>query len=77
MTNAEYIVNMLMGFMEEEGIEFKRESPDDGGASMISAINYNIVCPYYSGDTEARCHVRTVPNEDDCLECKCDWLSKE
>lgn len=71
MTNAEYIVNMLMDFMEEEGIEFKRESADDGYASMISTIKYNVACPYY------KCHIRIEPNEDDCLECKCDWLSKE
>ncbi len=75
MTNREYIINLLLDGLDKE---LERFTFDDAGASEESMINYNINCPYFSGDERALCDGR----ENDicrelCVECKSKWLDNE
>ena len=79
MTNAEYIVNKLMDYMEYEGIEFQRESHDDVVTRMCSFIKYDLACPYaYQIPPHTKCYKEPVPETgEDCFQCKYAWLSSE
>lgn len=79
MTNAEYIVNMLMDYMEDEGIEFHRQSLDDGGARMRSSIERDLVCPYACKiPPHIKCCKKLMPGYgNECLQCKYEWLLSE
>lgn len=51
---------------------------DDGGASYMSMVEYNIACPYFVGDE--RCHCKEsngLPTREMCVECKNEWLEAE
>ena len=80
MTNREYLINLLMDDLEEQGIVFSRISIDDGGASAESMVRYHISCPYYDGDPRCRCNSIIVGDsipEELCSECKYEWLDSE
>ncbi|MBR0468812.1 MAG: hypothetical protein IJJ16_03795 [Mogibacterium sp.] len=68
-TNREYLIKTLA---DPSWI-------DDGGASYDSWLNYNISCPYMSGDDRAHCHGK--PDDyicwDNCNVCKEAWLDQE
>lgn len=80
ITNAEYMINLLMDFLDGNDIEFRRISIDDGGASEESMIYYNVACPYFDGDERCEC-MDTGPDEkptrEMCSECKYKWLASE
>ena len=50
---------------------------DDGGASWEATIYYNISCPYFAGNLEAKCHGGKDSSRELCVECKAEWLDKE
>lgn len=68
-TNREFLVRSLVD----------PNWQDDGGASYDSWLNYNINCPYMSGDKRAHCYGK--PDEyicwDNCNICKEEWLEQE
>lgn len=68
MTNREYMAKQLS---DPDWI-------DDGGASYLSMVEYNINCPYFTGDE--RCHCRSMgkePTRSECGQCKLEWLEAE
>lgn len=52
---------------------------DDGRASYIVTVEYNIACPYMCGDTRAHCRSgdNGMPTRKMCEECKLEWLEAE
>ena len=52
---------------------------DDGGASYVSMVEYNIACPYFCGDKRAHCRSgdNEMPTRKMCGECKMEWLEAE
>lgn len=77
MTNREYMINLLLDGLEENGKEFQRVTFDDGGSSEEAMIHYNIHCPYYNGDQRAHCNNRHEINRETCVTCKMEWLDLE
>lgn len=80
ITNAEYMINLLMDFLDENGIEFHRFSIDDGGASEEAMIYCNVDCPYYASDSRCECNdigPGETPSRKMCSECKYKWLASE
>ena len=84
ITNAEYIVNMLMDMLRYEGMPCERVDIDDGGASIESTIYYNIDCPYGYCDERCEClpedeFYKKSKNEqrEICVSCKTKWLLSE
>ena len=80
ITNAEYIINLLLDLLYDNDIELHNFGIDDGGASEESMICYNIACPYYVGDERAECKnngpLETATREQ-CFRCKYDWLTNQ
>lgn len=76
-TNAEYLANLLLDLLHDEGIEFKREYTDDGGASIEAMAYYNINCPYKEGDKRAECKSIGPINRDECATCRYKWLTSK
>lgn len=81
ITNAEYMISMLMGILEDNNID--PHPPiyiDDGGASEEAMVYYNIACPYFDGDERAECKnngpLETATREQ-CFKCKYDWLTNQ
>ena len=75
MTNREYMINLLLDGLEEDGNTLERVSFDDCGASEESLIYYNINCPYKEFDE--RCHCRGKrANREICTACKWEWLDQ-
>lgn len=52
MTNREYMINLLLDGLEEDGNTLEMVSFDDCGASEESMIYYNINCPYKEFDED-------------------------
>lgn len=79
ITNAEYMINLLLDLLNNNGIKVHFFDIDDGGASMEAMIHYNIECPYHVGDKRAKCTKMKIcgPTREQCLECKYDWLKNE
>lgn len=79
MTNREYMINLLLDGLEENGKHLNRVSIDDAGASEEAMIYYNINCPYYAGDKRAYCRKEgsLVPSREVCAACKAHWLEQE
>lgn len=78
ITNAEYMINLLMDLLKYEDIDFKRVDIDDGWASGEAMINYNVNCPYFSGDERAICYEDdSLIDREHCVECKQKWLLSE
>ena len=78
ITNAEYMINLLMDFLKMEDVKFQRVDIDDGGASIESMIHYDVKCPYFEGDTRAVCHPSdALIDREHCVECKTKWLLSE
>lgn len=51
---------------------------DDGGASYLSMVEYNIACPYLCGDKRGECRDGDAyPNRDLCTDCKLKWLEQD
>lgn len=69
MTNREYMAKQLS---DPDWI-------DDGGASYISMVEYNIACPYFCGDKRAHCNSgdHGMPTRKMCEECKMEWLEMD
>lgn len=68
MTNREYMARQLA---DPDWI-------DDGGASYISMVEYNIGCPYRVGDKRSLCKgSEGLPTRKLCGECKMEWLEAE
>lgn len=80
ITNAEYMINLLLYLLHDNDIELHNFNIDDGGASEESMIYYNIACPYYVGDERAECKnngpLETATREQ-CFKCKYDWLTNQ
>ena len=80
ITNAEYMINLLLDLLHDNDIELHNFDIDDGGASEESMICYNIACPYYDGDERAECKnngpLETATREQ-CFRCKYDWLTNQ
>lgn len=66
MTNRQYMIGLLS---DEDFI-------DDGGASYEAMVNYNVNCPYFSGDNRCHCKGKEITIEL-CYECKEEWLDSE
>lgn len=84
ITNAEYMINLLMDILEHEDKPFERINIGDGGASEEAMVYYNVVCPYIAGDDRAGCHhlkdfYKATRDEKRriCGECKYKWLLQE
>ena len=80
ITNAEYMINLLMDFLHGNGIELHKIDIDDGGASEESMIYYNVACPYVDGDERCECKdtgPSEIPSREMCSECKYKWLASE
>ena len=79
MTNREYMINLLLDGLEENGKTLNRVCIDDGGASEEAMIYYNISCPYYAGDERAYCRNESglSVSREMCTECKTHWLEQE
>ena len=79
MTNREYIINLLLDGLEENGKHLNRVCIDDGGASEEAMIYYNISCPYYAGDKRAYCQNNSglLATREMCTDCKTHWLEQE
>jgi len=78
MTNAEYMINLLMDLLRYEDVSFKRVNIDDGWASGEAMVYYNVNCPYFNGDERALCHNHKNPvDREHCVECKESWLLSE
>lgn len=80
ITNAEYMINLLLDLLYDNDIELHNFDIDDGGASEESMIYCNIACPYYDGDERAECKnngpLETATREQ-CFRCKYDWLTNQ
>jgi hypothetical protein len=80
ITNAEYVINLLLDPLHDNGIELHNFDIDDGGASEEAMIYYNIACPYFVGDERAECKnnspLKTATREQ-CFKCKYNWLTNE
>lgn len=80
ITNAEYMINLLLDLLHYNGIELNNFDIDDGGASEESMIYYNIACPYFFGDERAECKNNgpfETATREQCFKCKYDWLTNE
>lgn len=68
MTNREYMARQLT---DPDWI-------DDGGASYVSMVEYNVGCPYFAGDKRCHCNgSEEFPTREMCGECKMEWLEAE
>lgn len=70
MTNREYMAKQLS---DPDWI-------DDGGASYISMVEYNIGCPYFHGDERSHCRNLSdyeSPTRQFCGQCKLEWLEMD
>ena len=68
MTNREYMAKQLS---DPDWI-------DDGGASYLSMVEYNIGCPYFVGDERSHCRgMDREPTRRECGQCKLEWLEAE
>lgn len=77
MKNINYMINVLMDIMENEGLDFERIDIDDGGASEEAEIHYHLNCPYFSGDERGLCQDGIEPCREQCVNCKMQWLLNE
>lgn len=75
MTNREYMINLLLDGLEEDGNTLERVSFDDCGASEESMIYYNINCPYKEFDKRCHCRGKRI-NREICTACKWEWLDQ-
>lgn len=75
MTNREYMINLLLDGLEEDGNTLERVSFDDCGASEESMIYYNINCPYKEFDKRCHC-IGKRANREICTACKWKWLDQ-
>lgn len=50
---------------------------DDGGASYLSMVEYNIACPYFAGDKRKGCKDDEYPTRSKCGQCKLEWLESD
>ncbi len=75
MTNREYMINLLLDGLEEDGNTLERVSFDDCGASEESMIYYNINCPYKEFDKRCHC-IGKRANREICTACKWEWLDQ-
>ena len=67
MTNREYMAKQLS---DPDWI-------DDGGASYLSMVEYNINCPYFAGDARKHCNEENPPSRKVCSLCKLEWLEMD
>ncbi|MFR2009962.1 MAG: hypothetical protein ACLS49_00385 [Christensenellales bacterium] len=77
MKNINFLINILMDIMEDEGLEFERINIDDGGAKEEAVVHYHIDCPYTGRDERALCVQGKKYCRDVCVECKIQWLLDE
>lgn len=79
MKNINFLINILMDIMEDEGLEFERINIDDGGATEEAVVHYRINCPYFGRDERALCHGCKLSDvgRDLCVKCKFQWLLDE
>ncbi|MGN0362153.1 MAG: hypothetical protein ACI4ET_04860 [Bilifractor sp.] len=80
ITNAEYMISMLMDLLYENGIKLHDFDIDDGGSSMETMIYANIECPYHYGEEQAECDSNgpcVSPTREQCTTCKYNWLISE
>ena len=75
MTNREYMINLLLDGLEEDGNTLERVSFDDCGASEESMIYYNINCQYKEFDERCHCRGKRI-NREICTACKWEWLDQ-
>ena len=75
MTNREYMINLLLDGLEEDGNTLERVSFDDCGASEESMIYYNINCSYKEFDERCHCRGKRI-NREICTACKWEWLDQ-
>lgn len=75
MTNREYMINLLLDGLEEDGNTLERVGFDDCGASEESMIYYNINCPYKEFDKRCHC-IGKRANREICTACKWEWLDQ-
>ena len=75
MTNREYMINLLLDGLEEDGNTLERVSFDNCGASEESMIYYNINCPYKEFDKRCHC-IGKRANREICTACKWEWLDQ-
>lgn len=81
ITNAEYMISLLLDLLHENHIKVHAFDTSDNGASLKAMICYNIDCPYKVGDKRAKCRQKETytrnPTIRLCYECKCKWLTNE
>lgn len=81
ITNAEYMINLLLDLLHENHIKVHALDTSDDDASLKAMICYNIDCPYKVGDKRAKCRQTETytcnPTIRQCYECKREWLTNE